>query len=104
MTAQLLASSNPLNHVVQWVYVDSGESAWAPIILSNQIAMQILAAVLLVIILPKFARIRATGDVVHDLTPTGFGNFFETICNYLRNEVARPALGADTARVLSVIR
>jgi F-type H+-transporting ATPase subunit a len=102
MTESLLAAS-ALDHVVQWVYVDSGPEWYQPIILSNQVAMQILAVLVLVLIFPRFARIRQTGDLVQDMTPRGFGNFIETICNYLRNEVARPALGEHTDRFIPYI-
>jgi F-type H+-transporting ATPase subunit a len=97
MTNTLLAEG-ALDHVVQWVYVDSGKSVWSPIILSNQIAAQIIAAILLMILIPRFARLRNTGNNVEDLTPKGMTNFFETICNYLRNTVVRPALGEHTDR------
>jgi len=103
MTVMLLAAADPLDHVVQWTYVDSGPSLLQPILFSNQIAMQILAALLLILLLPRFARLRHTGDITADLTPRGFGNFIETICNYLRNEVARPALGEHTDRFVTYV-
>ena len=103
MMDTLLAAGGPLDHVVQWVYVDSGESVWSPIIFSNQIAAQILATILLLILLPRFARLRNTGNAVQDLTPRGATNFFETICDYLRNQVARPALGEHTDRFVPFI-
>ena len=56
MTDTLLAAGGPLDHVVQWVYVDSGESVWSPIILSNQIAAQIIATILLLIIIDHRTR------------------------------------------------
>jgi len=99
MTAMLLAASNPLDHVVQWPYAQTGGMT----VLSNHIAMQILAALLLILLIPRFARMRETGDTVRDLTPRGFGNFIETICSYLRNEVARPALGEHTDRFIAYI-
>lgn len=104
MTPAILAAGNPLDHVVQWVYHDAGPgSFFGPIILSNQICMQILAALLLILVFPRFARIRDTGDQVGDLTPRGFGNFIESICNYLRNEVARPVMGEHTDRFVCYI-
>ncbi len=103
MNAMLLAAGSPLDHVVQWTYVDSGPSLLQPIVLSNHIAMQIIAALLLILLLPRFARLKSTGDVTTDLTPRGFGNFVETVCNYLRNEVARPALGEHTDRFITYI-
>lgn len=101
MTVSVLASANPLEHVVQHPYVGGG-GPWYTVstIFSNHVAMQILAAVLLILLIPRFVRLRATGDAVSDLTPTGARNFFEAICNYLRNEVARPALGEQTDRFI----
>ena len=95
----LLASGSPLNHVVDHVYVEGGGLTW----LSSHVIMQILAAGLLILLLPRFARMRETGDAVEDLTPRGAGNFFESICNYLRNEVARPTLGEHTDRFITYI-
>ncbi|MCH7701709.1 MAG: F0F1 ATP synthase subunit A [Planctomycetes bacterium] len=95
----LLASGSPLNHVVDHAYVQAGGMTW----LSSHIIMQILAAGLLILLLPRFARLRNTGDVVEDLTPRGAGSFFESICNYLRNEVARPTLGEHTDRFITYI-
>lgn len=96
----LLASANPLEHVVQHTYV-GGDGT--PVILSNHVVMQILAAVLLILILPRAARRRSTGDEVEDLTPRGVGNFFESICHFLRNDVARPALQEHTDRFIPYI-
>lgn len=108
--AALLASS-PMDHVYQWVYqrihvVDS-DSVFTPngeiTVLSNHIIMQILAALLLILLIPTFARLRNTGDVVSDLTPRGMGNFFESICSYLRETVARPVLGEHTDRFIPYV-
>jgi F-type H+-transporting ATPase subunit a len=65
--------------------------------------MQGLAVLLLILIIPRCARLRNTGDVVNDLTPRGFGNFFESICSYLRETVARPALGEHTDRFIPYV-
>lgn len=104
MTAALLAASDPLDHVVQHPYIGGdGPFYTVSTIFSNHIAMQILAALLLILLIPRFVRLRDTGDAVGDLTPRGFRNFFEAICNYLRNEVARPALGEHTDRFIPYI-
>jgi F-type H+-transporting ATPase subunit a len=95
-----LASANPLEHVVQHSYVGGGDT---PTILSNHIVMEILAALLLILILPRLVRRRETGDEVEDLTPKGALNFFESICNFLRNNVARPALHGHTDRFIKYI-
>ncbi|MHC4089979.1 MAG: F0F1 ATP synthase subunit A [Planctomycetota bacterium] len=100
----ILASANPIEHVVDHPHV-GGDGPWYTVstLFSNHIAMQILAAVLLMLLIPRFVRVRSTGDAVRDLTPRGLGNFFESICNYLRNEVARPALGEHTDRFIGYI-
>lgn len=111
----MLASADPMNHVYQWVYqkfqvmdppggllevfVPNGEVT----LLSNHIVMQIIAVLLLVLVIPRCVRVRPTGDSVGDLTPHGFGNFFESICAYLRDSVARPLLGEYTDRFIPYI-
>ena len=99
----LLAASSPLDHVYQWVYVKVGEGPFGFTVLSNHIIMQIIAALLLILLMPRFARLRNTGDTVSDLTPSGFGNFIESICDYLRKEVARPILHDYTDRFIPYI-
>ena len=100
----LLASANPIEHVAQHPYV-GGDGPWFTVstLFSNHIAMQILAAVLLVLIIPAAVRPRRTEDDIAGMSPRGVGNFFESICNYLRNEVARPALGEHTDRFIGYI-
>ena len=95
----VLASANPIEHVVDHAHVEIKGVT----LLSNHVLMQILAAVLLILIVPAVVRLRRTGDEVSDLSPRGVGNFFEAICNYLRNEVARPALGEHTDRFIGYI-
>jgi len=99
----LLAASDPLDHVYQWTYVKSGEGFFGFTILSNHVIMQLLAALLLVLLMPRFARLRDSGDTVNDLTPRGFGNFIESICAYLRKEVAQPILHDYTDRFIPYI-
>jgi F-type H+-transporting ATPase subunit a len=95
----ILAAANPIEHVVDHPHVRIDGLT----VLSNHMLMQILAALLLVFIIPAAVRLRRTGDEVSDLSPRGIGNFFESICNYLRNEVARPALGEHTDRFIGYI-
>lgn len=100
-----------MNHVYQWVYqrtdigVDLG--VFAPegkvTVFSNHIAMQIIAALLVILVIPRVARTRQTGDAVADLTPRGLGNFFESICAYFRDTLARPVLGEYTDRYIPYI-
>lgn len=101
----LLAAADPMDHVYQWIYVKPGDHAdmLGFTILSNHVIMQILAALLLVLLLPRFVKLRDSGDAVNDLTPRGFGNFIESICDYLRKNVAQPILHDYTDRFIPYI-
>ncbi len=99
MIASVLAAGSPLNHVVQ-------HPIWAPgghTLLSNHIIMQIAAAALLLIFLPRFVKQRAGADEVGQLVPTGWGNVIEGLCEALRTHVARPALGPYTDQFMPYI-
>ncbi len=96
----LLGSASPLEHVVQHPYVRI--DGWLTL-LSNQIVMQILAAVLLILIVPWAVRRGRGGDEVSRLVPGGVANFFEGICQFLRTQVAQPALGPLTDRFIKYI-
>lgn len=100
---RLLASGDPLNHVYQWIFVKWGEGELGFTLVSNHTIMQIMAALLLILLMPRFVRLRTTGDTVSDLTPRGFGNFVESICSYLRTEVAQPILHDYTDRFIPFI-
>src|SRR5262245_11377892 len=97
--AGMLASANPIEHVSQIPFIHRDGIT----VLSNHIVMQILAALLLLLIVPAAVRRRRSGDSVRDLAPSGLGNFFESICNFLRDTVAKPALGAHTNRFIPYI-
>ncbi|MCB9851147.1 MAG: F0F1 ATP synthase subunit A [Phycisphaerales bacterium] len=102
----ILASSNPLTHVVQHPYIQYGSKPGlftSFTLLSNQIAMMILAALLLIGVVVRAGTRRRGRDGIDALVPKGFGNFLELVCEYLRNEVARPALGAHTDRFIKYI-
>ncbi len=92
MIPTLLAASNPLDHVVDANRMSVGGYT----ILSNHIIMMITAAVLLVLLLPRWVRIPAEGDDVARLTPRGSRNAIEAICTFLREFVGRPNLGPYT--------
>lgn len=99
MTGLLLAS-NPLDHVVQHtVYgfnLDGGVLSFP--IVSNHIIMQVLAAVLVVLILPWALRKRAGSDEIGRLVPRGIGNAIEGLCQTLRDRFFQPNLGDYTDR------
>ncbi len=83
----LLASADPLDHVLPHKLFDLG-----PIVVTNQMFMAVVAAVLMVLIFPVLFR-GAYADA-----PRGPKNFFESILEFLRLEVFRPALKEHTDR------
>lgn len=72
-------------------------------VLSDQIVMMIAAGLLLMIFFPIFVRKRRDDSETGRLVPTGFGNFLELVCQYLREDVAKPALGKYTDRFIKYI-
>lgn len=87
MTIALLAAADPLQHVLPHHLFDIGG-----IKVNNQMLMAVVAAVLMLLIFPVLFR-KAQSD-----PPTGARNFFESILEYLRVEVFRPALKEHTDR------
>ena len=86
----LLAESNPLEHVVpHYLHIKVG-----PIEVTNQMFMAVVAGVLMLLIFPVLFR-KANPDA-----PSGSRNFFESILEFLRVEVFRPALKEHTDRFL----
>jgi F0F1-type ATP synthase membrane subunit a len=83
----ILASADPLDHVLPHPLFDLG-----PVTVTNQMFMAVVAAVLMILIFPfLFGRAQAEA-------PSGAKNFFETILEFLRIEVFRPALKEHTDR------
>lgn len=107
----MLASGSPLDHVYQWTYkrlaVDAPDSVMTPggtiTLLSNHIAMQIIAALVLLLLFPIIARASRTDNIVNDLTPRGMKNAIEFLCGMIRDNIARPALGEYTDRFIPYI-
>src|SRR6185436_17963614 len=102
-------AASPLEHIVQHPLVERPASL-GPLtpngkvtIFSDQIAMIILAGVLLIALVPMIARRRRSKDEVESLVPTGALNGLEAICEYLRKEVAEPALHEHTDRFIKYI-
>lgn len=100
-------ASDPMSHVVEhrlWTLEgDFGLLGNEITILSDQIVMIILAGFLLALFLPSLVRRRAGTGEVDRLVPTGSSNLLETICEYLRKEVAEPTLGEYTDRFIKFI-
>lgn len=105
----MMMAENPLEHVVQHPLLQT-EGHFGPLtpegkitLLSDQIVMMIVAGLLLMLFLPMLVRRRKGTDAVGSLIPTGFANFVEAICEYLRKEVAQPNLGEHTDRFIKYI-
>lgn len=98
----MLAASDPLTHVLSHPLITLEDGT---VVLDNHIVMQVVATVLtLGLIISAFrSRAHAGGSEVEAMVPKGSANFFEAICNYLRNEVARPALQQYTDRFIPYI-
>ena len=105
----MMAPENPLSHVIQHplkeIPADLGLLTPKGVItvLSDQIVMMIVAGFLLALLVPVLVRRRAGTDAVGRLVPTGFANFFETVCEYLRKEIAEPVLGVHTDRFIRYV-
>src|SRR3954469_10496671 len=83
----LTLAADPLEHVLPHHLFDIGG-----IHVNNQMFMGAVAAVLMLIVFPLLFR-RPISDA-----PTGARNFFESILEFLRVEVFRPALKEHTDR------
>lgn len=94
----VLAALNPIEHVVPHRVVGP---------LDNHMLMEIVAAALLVLLLTTTVGRRrlagAEGGDIEAFVPRGLTNFFETICQFLRDHVARPALGPYADRFLPYV-
>lgn len=110
MFHSILASGSPLDHVVQhplytvpldlgWPLTPNGEMT----VLSDQLIMLIAAGLLLVLLMPMLVMKRRGRSEVDRHVPSGMSNFIEVICEYLRKEVAEPALGHHTDRFIKYI-
>ena len=100
---------SPLEHVVQHPLIER-EAHLGPLtpngvvtVFSDQIAMLVLAGLLLMVCVPMMVRKRRGRDAVTGLVPSGSANLIEVICQYLRKEVAEPALAQHTDRFIKYI-
>ncbi len=89
----MLASNDPLSHVVQHDLFKVPGTGFS---VSNHMLMMFIAGISLLLILPQVARQRS-------MVPTGGRNFLESICVFIRDEVARPVLGERTDRYIIFI-
>ncbi len=88
----ILSASDPLEHVLPHHLFWLG-----PIDVTNQMFMAVVAGVLMLLILPAMF---GKADALRGDPPSGARNFFESILEFLRVEVFRPALKEHTDRFL----
>ncbi|MCD6392235.1 MAG: F0F1 ATP synthase subunit A [Planctomycetes bacterium] len=88
MTTRMLAQMDPLEHVVARELFHF-EVFGYPVVFSNHMFMVSVVTILLMILLPL--SVRGGG-----LARRGFGNLIETVCVFIREDVARPFLGDRT--------
>ena len=97
LIAPILAADNPLSHVVDHAIAYTGnDSTTGWWLLSNHMVMMLIAAGLMLLIFPAITKRYRSGELV----PTGTRNMFEAVLLYVRNDVAKPVLGADTDRFM----
>jgi F-type H+-transporting ATPase subunit a len=80
----LLAAGDPLEHVLPHALQRIGGYT-----ITNHIVMLVVSAILLAFLVPLAVRSR-------DIVPRGARNLVESVLQYLREEMARPALGSHT--------
>jgi len=106
---QAAEHESPLEHVVQHPLIER-PAHLGPLtpngtitVFSDQIAMIALAGVLLVALVPMLVTRRRGRNGVDAMVPTGAANGLEAVCEYLRKEVAEPALHQHTDRFIKYI-
>ena len=102
-------AESPLEHIVQHPLIERPANL-GPLtpngvitIFSDQIAMIALAGVLLIAFVPMMVRRRRGKGDVEGLVPAGGANMLEAVCQYIRKEVAEPALHQHTDRFIKYI-
>jgi F-type H+-transporting ATPase subunit a len=102
-------AESPLEHIVQHPLIERPADL-GPLtpngvitIFSDQIAMIALAGVLLIAFVPMMVRRRRGKGDVDGLVPVGGANMLEAVCQYIRKEVAEPALHEHTDRFIKYI-
>ena len=104
-----MSTASPLAHVVQHPLVEKEFDAGlltpkgVVTIMSDHIAMIILAGLLVCVLFPWALRKRRGKAGIDGLIPAGPGNLIEVICQYLREDIARPVLEHHTDRFIKYI-
>jgi len=96
----LAAGADPLSHVIPHeLHFSWTRLTWDGVgtyTITNHVVMLIASALLLLLVVPVVTRAKG-------LVPTGGRNMFEAVLQFLREEVARPALGKHTDKYIGFI-
>ncbi len=95
MVNTILASSNPLSHVAPHELL-TFEIAGYSFAFSNHMLMMVVACLVLMSMIPVISRHRS-------MVPSGFYNAIESLCDYIREEMAKPMLHEKTDRYIKYI-
>ena len=100
---------SPLEHIVQHPLIErpAPVTPFTPngkiTVFSDQIAMIALAGLLLIALVPMLVKRRKGTSGVDAMVPVGSANGLEAICDYIRKEIAEPALHEHTDRFIKYI-
>ena len=110
MLALMMMAESPLEHVVQHPLIQTSAHLGKVLspgdkitVLSDQITMMIVGGLLLILFIPMLVGRRRSREGVGAMVPTGFANFLEAVCEYLRKEIAQPNLHEHTDRFIKYI-
>jgi F-type H+-transporting ATPase subunit a len=110
MLALMMMAESPLEHVVQHPLIQTSANLGKVLspggkitVLSDQITMMIVGGLLLILFIPMLVGRRRSQTGVGAMVPTGFANFLEAVCEYLRKEIAQPSLHEHTDRFIKYI-
>jgi F-type H+-transporting ATPase subunit a len=110
MLALMMMAESPLEHVVQHPLIQTSAHLGKVLspgdkitVLSDQITMMIVGGLLLMLFIPMLVGRRRSKTGVGAMVPTGFANFLEAVCEYLRKEIAQPSLHEHTDRFIKYI-
>ncbi len=95
LVSGMLADIDPLQPVVPAQLFTFYIGHWR-VVVSNQMFMVFLCMLLLLIFMPLASRSKG-------MVPKGAKNLIESICMFLREEMARPVLGENTDRYIGFI-
>lgn len=89
-----------VSHVEQHILHSYGHGIFSFPLLSNHIIMQVVAALIVITVIPAALSRTAGSDLIGRLVPRGLGTAIEGLCVALRNQIGFPNLGPHTDRFM----